>query len=65
MSNFSCVLGNDCENDYDACALGPCSVGRNCTDREATVHAATPTLTAYTCTPCPDGYRDDGSKCDG
>ena len=40
-------------------------MGRNCTDRPAAEHAADHSLTAFTCSPCPSGYQDDGSKCEG
>ena len=40
-------------------------MGRNCTDRPAAENAADPSLSAYTCSPCPTGYQDDGTKCEG
>ena len=62
----SFYLGDDCEKDFNACmSLSPCSVGRNCTDRPAAEHKANPSLTAYTCSPCPTGYVVNGSKCEG
>ena len=60
-----CLTGDDCEYDFDGCRLSACSVGRNCTDRPAAEHAADHSLTAFTCSPCPSGYQDDGSKCEG
>ena len=38
---------------------------RNCTDRPAAEHTAYPSLPEYTYTPCPSGYVENGSKCEG
>ena len=38
---------------------------RNCTNRSASKHSADPNLPAYTCTPCPSGYVENGTKCEG
>lgn len=56
------VLGDDCNEDFDACAVNPCSVGRNCTDIPAEHQNSS---LAYTCSPCPTGYTDSGVKCEG
>ncbi|WAR04750.1 MLP-like protein [Mya arenaria] len=39
------------------------TVGRDCSDVAATDHKANPSLKAYTCSPCPDGYLDVDDKC--
>ena len=57
--------GDDCELDYDACSVSPCSAGTNCTDRPAAEQEANQSLTAYTCSPCPTGYQENGTKCEG
>ncbi|XP_053372974.1 uncharacterized protein LOC123561094 [Mercenaria mercenaria] len=56
--------GADCEFDFNGCDASPCSVGRNCTDRQAYEHKANPSLKPYTCTPCPTGYKDADGKCE-
>ena len=58
-------IGVDCENDLNGCEASPCSVGRNCSDRNADEHKANPSLKPYTCTPCPVGYTDVNDKCEG
>ena len=58
--------GADCENDFDGCASDPCSLGRNCTDRDADEHQADPSLSEFICSDCPIGYEeDDERKCKG
>ena len=59
------VTGDDCGQDLDGCSDKPCSIGRTCIDTNAAAHKADPTLTAFTCGPCPTGFHDDGSKCSG
>ena len=65
VEKHTLIPGNDCELDYDGCSVSPCSVGRNCTDTPASNHSANPSLPAYTCTPCPTGYVENGTKCEG
>ncbi|XP_052809616.1 mucin-like protein [Mya arenaria] len=53
--------GVNCESDFDGCASNPCSGGRNCTD----IPASNQTIAglAFRCSSCPDGFNDDGIKC--
>ncbi|XP_055957125.1 fibrillin-1-like isoform X3 [Patella vulgata] len=56
--------GDSCNVDIDGCADDPCLVGQNCTDRPAANH--TVTNIGYDCSPCPDGYSEQGEppKCE-
>ncbi|XP_052809635.1 fibrillin-1-like, partial [Mya arenaria] len=54
-------LSVNCESDFDGCASNPCSGGRNCTDIPASNH--TIAGLAFRCSSCPDGFNDDGIKC--
>ncbi|XP_052809767.1 uncharacterized protein LOC128238182 isoform X2 [Mya arenaria] len=53
--------GLDCELDIDGCVGQPCSNGRNCSDVPAEFH--TEDEPGFTCSRCPDGYIDDGARC--
>ena len=62
--------GEDCEKDYDGCQDDPCAVGRNCTDKNATMHENEEQkqndTRPYICEGCPMGYQiDDDEKCEG
>ncbi|KAL8615010.1 hypothetical protein ACOMHN_051871 [Nucella lapillus] len=49
--------GDDCENDFDACAEEPCPALTSCTDLSQKEHeAAGPNSSGYNCTGCPAGY---------
>ncbi|KAK7492745.1 hypothetical protein BaRGS_00016050, partial [Batillaria attramentaria] len=49
--------GDDCENDFDACADEPCPVGTTCTDFTIDKHiAAGADSPGYNCSSCPNGY---------
>lgn len=71
-SNFriaSCVCemyweGDNCENDTNECAYGPCIIGQSCKDTAASAAAlANSSLDAYKCSECPTGYSPNGDKC--
>ncbi|WAR07539.1 MLP-like protein, partial [Mya arenaria] len=51
----------DCELDIDGCVGEPCSIGRNCSDVPAEKHLEDEP--GFNCTSCPDGYIDDGGRC--
>jgi hypothetical protein len=66
LKQFILSIGDNCEIDYDGCETGPCAVGRNCSDTDADVHKANPSLAPYTCSPCPDGFSETtDNKCAG
>lgn len=56
-------IGDDCEIDADGCSEFPCSIGRNCSD--VTPEQEIATGFGFVCSPCPDGFFDDGEKCEG
>ncbi|XP_052809761.1 uncharacterized protein LOC128238179 isoform X2 [Mya arenaria] len=53
--------GLDCELDIDGCVGQPCSIGRSCSDVPAEFHMEDEP--GFTCSRCPDGYIDDGARC--
>ncbi|XP_052809176.1 fibrillin-2-like [Mya arenaria] len=53
--------GLDCELDIDGCVGEPCSIGRNCSDVPAKCHLDDEP--GFNCSRCPDGYIDDGARC--
>ncbi|WAR07512.1 MLP-like protein [Mya arenaria] len=53
--------GLDCELDIDGCVGQPCSIGRSCSDVPAEFHLEDEP--GFTCSRCPDGFIDDGARC--
>ncbi|KAL3836533.1 hypothetical protein ACJMK2_021957, partial [Sinanodonta woodiana] len=53
--------GTSCQLDFDGCRGRPCSLDRNCSDVEASIHKRNGV--AFRCSPCPEGYLENGYKC--
>ena len=56
-------LGNDCENETDACQENPCTLNRTCIDLSPKEEILLGR--GYNCSPCPRGYDEIDSSCIG
>lgn len=57
------VLGDNCENETDACLEDPCSLDRECTD--LTPEEESVLGRGYNCSACPPGYDEVDADCFG